>query len=594
MKRRDFIRCLTIGSGAGIVTTAFANNSDIKNDIKENDISLSNIYGSFTHGVASGDPLSNKMIIWSRFVPDLSLNLLSVPLKWEMATNKDFTKNRSAGEIVARKENDFIVKVDVVDLKPNTRYFYRFSIGVIHSNIGMTKTLPLENISKIRLAVATCANHPAGYFNAYKEISVQHSTNAFDALVHLGDYIYEYGMGEYATTNSVALDRVPSPSHECITLEDYRKRYAQYRSDSDLQSLHAEMPFIHIWDDHEIADNSWSDGALNHQPNEGKYKGRREAAVQAFHEWLPIRNNAVDKGEIYRSFKFGDLVHLLMLDTRVSARTKQLEYANYNDPNPEKAYADLQKDMYSPNHHLLGEKQKKWLKKELNSTNSRWTVLGQQVLMTKMDLPFNLLRALMGAKEAKRTRTVYDGDIIMDAARNPSILKSPYNLDAWDAYPRDRDWLYHQMKQNNKSFVSFAGDTHNAWAGQLTDKTSQPCGIEFASAALGSPGMESYLPLPPALIREIQKLFPMLVTDLKWANIVDRGFMAVTFTHSEVQCDWIFVDNILQKEYKLLPKTTAITEDCLDLEIKKNPNQEKWEEFLEEVEEEIEDIEIED
>lgn len=582
MKRRDFIRCLTVGSGASIVSTAFANKSNT-DQINQYDQQpqKSNIYGAFTHGVASGDPLSDRVILWSRFVPDASLSLDIVNVQWEIATNKEFTKNYSTGEIKAEEASDFIVKVDVKKLKSNKKYYYRFSVGIIQSNIGETKTLPVRNVNKVRFAIATCANHPAGYFNVYREITRQHDKNAFDALLHIGDYIYEYGMDEYATDNAIKLDRLPSPSHECQTLKDYRRRYAQYRSDPDLLALHAKMPFIHIWDDHEIADNTWKDGALNHQPQEGDFIARRQAATQAFHEWLPIRNNMVEEGEIYRSFKFGDLVHLLMLDTRVTGRTQQLDYSHYSVKDPKLAYEQLKKDMYADDHHLLGSKQKKWIKNELIKTQTRWTAFGQQVLMTKIELPFNLLRALMGAKEAQRTRTPFDGKRIMNAARNPSPLKSPYNLDAWDGYPKDRDWLFSQMNKYNKSFVSFAGDTHNAWGGELTDKNNDACGIEFAAPSICSPGIESCLPLPPKWLNEIQNLFPELVEDLKYANIADRGFMAVTFNHDEVKCDWIFVDNILSQDYKLLPITTGKSSDCLELDIQDRKNVfEDLEDFL--------------
>ncbi|WP_169753877.1 alkaline phosphatase D family protein [Photobacterium aquae] len=567
MKRRDFIRCLTIGSGAGMVSSALAGQADktLENSLVSADAMP--VYGSFTHGVASGDPLADRVILWTRFVPDASLALDSVTLRWEVSTRKDFARIVAAGEAQASKDNDYIVKIDADGLKADKQYYYRFAVGVIVSAAGITRTLPERNVEQVRFAIATCANHPAGYFNVYREIIRQHDRKPFDALLHIGDYIYEYGMGEYASDHAIELDRVPSPAHECITLADYRKRYAQYRSDADLQALHASMPFIHIWDDHEIADNTWKDGAFNHQPQDGDFHARRKAAVQAFHEWLPIRDNMVADGEIYRSFVYGDLVHLLMLDTRVTGRTEQLDYGNYSVSDPQAAYDQLQKDLYAPEHQLLGKKQKQWIASELQNHHTRWTALGQQVLMTKMEVPFNLLLAIMGAKEAHRTRSAYDGNLIMEAARNPSFLKSPYNLDAWDGYPRDRDWVYRQMEKYGKSFVSFAGDTHNAWAGELVNKYDNTCGIEFAASSVGSPGIEHYLPLPPVLMRELQKLFPELVKDLKWANIVDRGFMAVTFTHDEIDCDWIFVDRILSRDYKVLPITRATSEDALELDI---------------------------
>ncbi|WP_406734197.1 alkaline phosphatase D family protein [Vibrio scophthalmi] len=570
MKRRNFIRCLTIGSGASVITSALAKTDTSINHTQAHQAEENLINGSFTHGVASGDPLSDRVILWSRFVPDASLELHNVDVKWEIATNNEFTRSYASGTAIASEDKDFIVKIDVKNLLPNKRYFYRFSVGFIKSTIGKTKTLPVRNVKEVNLAIATCANHPAGYFNVYQEINRQHVKRKFDALLHIGDYIYEYGMGEYASENAIELDRVPMPAHECITLDDYRKRYAQYHSDADLQKLHASMPFIHIWDDHEIADNTWKDGALNHQEQDGDFVQRRAAAIQAFHEWLPIRDNMVAEGEIYRSFVFGNLLHLLMLDTRVTARTQQLDYGNYNVSAPEAAYAKLQRDLYAPEHQLLGKKQKQWMAQELRNHDTRWTALGQQVLMTKMDLPFNLLLALLGAKEAHRTRTPYDGNLVLDAARNPSYLTSPYNLDAWDGYPNDRDWVYQKMNQYGKSFVSFAGDTHNAWAGELTNKDNSVCGIEFAASSVCSPGIDHYVPLPPTLMRELQKLFPEIIKDLQWANIVDRGFMAVSFTHEEINCDWIFVDTILSKDYKVLPIVNASSEDAIELDIEES------------------------
>lgn len=592
MKRRDFIRYLTVGSGAGIVSGVLAvptGSHAIEQEKSNQLVEQGSIYGRFTHGVASGDPLNDRMIIWTRFVPESPV-LDNVFVTWEMAEDDEFTKECQTGVVQASFLKDFIVKVDVANLQANKRYYYRFKVGSLVSSIGVTKTLPAHNVEKVRMAVATCANYPTGYFNVYKEISVQHEEEPFDVLVHIGDYIYEYGMGEYATEHAIELDRVPVPAYECVSLQDYRRRYAQYRTDPDLQALHEQLPFIHTWDDHEIADNSWQQGALNHQFNEGEFSERRKAAVQAFMEWLPIRDDMAASGEIYRDFKCGDLVHLVMLDTRVTGRTKQLDYSSYSKKDPQAAYDQLQKDLYAKDHRLLGDKQQAWLDKTLRNKNARWTALGQQVLMTKMELPFNLLLALMGAKKARRTRTPFDSNLIMEAARNPSILKSPYNLDAWDGYPRDRDWLYEKMEKYSKSFVSFAGDTHNAWAGELTDKNNNACGVEFATASVTSPGIDYYVPLPPFLMRELQKLFPSLITDLKWANIVDRGFMAVTFTEDDVKCDWVFVNKILSKDYKTLPITSATTEDARELDIDL-PDNDDWqydEDSLEDLEDFLE------
>ncbi|HIF9440714.1 TPA: alkaline phosphatase D family protein [Photobacterium damselae] len=559
MKRRSFIKAALIGSSATLTAQkAFALNSPSNNP------SQSLVHGHFTHGVASGDPTQHNVIIWTRYLPfDIQQNP-TVVVCWQCAKDRSFKHIIKSGEVTTSAERDFTLKVDVTGLKSNHKYFYRFKSGYITSDIGEMHTLPSGYVKHASLAVATCANYPAGHFHVYKEILKQHEEKPFTALIHLGDYIYEYGMGQYATEHSIELDRVPSPAHECRTLTDYRRRYAQYRSDPDLLALHKKLAFICTWDDHEIADNAYQTGALD-EPNAQYYQQRRDAALQAFHEWLPIRDGMVKKGEVYRSFKIGNLIHLIMMDTRVTGRTKQLDYMDYDLSSPAIAYKQLQADLYNPKHQLLGKPQKDWLYQELTHQNARWTILGQQVLMTKMDVPFNLLAALLKAKQAHLTRTPFDHNQVLTAAQQPSILMAPYNLDAWDGYPADRDWLYLLGNQLGKSFISLAGDTHNAWSGELITKTGSNIGVEFASTSITSPGMESYLPLPHRLLRELQGLFPALVKDLKWANIVDRGFMRLDCDYDEVECKWYFVSDILKPKYTILSTTETSTEDALYL-----------------------------
>lgn len=253
LSRRDFIK--VVSSGA-VATTLTACGSDDKNTVTA---------ASFEHGVASGDPTQTQVIIWTRVTMEASY----VDVSWQVSATEDFSSIEQSGTFTTDTSRDFTVKVDVQNLNPNTQYYYRFMVGEASSIVGITQTLPEGSVDKASMAVVSCANYPAGYFNVYKEILEQHQKASFDVVLHLGDYIYEYGAGGYASEDAAALGREPSKGTECITLDDYRKRYAQYRQDEDLQALHAALPMIAIWDDHELANDAWKEGAENHHNSEG-------------------------------------------------------------------------------------------------------------------------------------------------------------------------------------------------------------------------------------------------------------------------------------------------------------------------------------
>ena len=256
----------------------------------------------------------------------------------------------------------------------------------MYSPIGRGKTLPEGDVSQVKLAVFSCSNYPAGYFHVYAAAAL---INGLDASIHLGDYIYEYGAGGYASEDAQAMGRVVQPATEILTLADYRQRYAQYRTDQALQQIHAAAPFIAVWDDHEITNDAWRDGAENHQSDEGDYTERKMAALRAYFEWMPIRPVATGDNEtIYRQFEFGNLLNLLMLDTRIIGRDQQLQYASYIDPTS--GQLDAQRftaDLTQSSRTILGAEQLQWLQDKLSQSTARWQMLGQQVLMGRMMLP---------------------------------------------------------------------------------------------------------------------------------------------------------------------------------------------------------------
>ena len=375
---------IVVSSGIqGCVKTS--NNSSSPNDTPPPE-------GLFIHGVASGDPLQDRVIIWTRVSP---ANSETLTVSWEVATDETFSNLINQDSASVTMDTNHTLKVDVIGLDPETTYYYRFSCEGEYSDTGTTKTLPTTTDS-VRLAAFSCANFPAGFFHVYQAAADR--SDHLDAILHLGDYIYEYDKDGYADAGTgEEINRVHDPVTECISLDDYRTRYAQYRSDVSLQNLHAKLPFICVWDDHEVANDTYKDGAENHQEDEGSFEDRRAAAIQAWYEWLPVRAPVIEANKIktYRSFEFGNLVSLLMLDTRIIGRDKQLDYIEYYNEDGTLDLLSLENDTQDESRTMLGQEQLSWLESQLQDSVARatnWQVLGQQVLMGKMYLPGSILQ----------------------------------------------------------------------------------------------------------------------------------------------------------------------------------------------------------
>jgi alkaline phosphatase D len=500
---------------------------------------------SFSHGVASGDPLQDRVIIWTRATPDETGR---VDLDWQLATDNNFDNIIASGSHSTDPDVDYTAKVDVSGLQAGQTYYYRFVYKQSSSTIGRTKTLPGGSIEQLSLAVFSCANFPAGYFHVYGE-AAKHD---YDAVIHLGDYIYEYAMGGYATEDAEALGRIPDPLHEAVSLDDYRLRYAQYRSDADLQALHGKLPFILVWDDHEVANDSWREGAENHNPDtEGSFAARKIDALQAYYEWLPIRP-PVNLQAIYRSFRFGDLLDLFMLDTRLIGRDQQLDFADFTTANSIDGAA-VNAAATASDRSLLGAEQKQWLLDQLNNSQNRWQVLGQQVLMGRMAIPSPILLAVNEQDVATGVDLIIEATVAKNkapqdrTAEEQALLDDlvPYNLDAWDGYAAERDEVLNRVFQLNKKLVVLAGDTHNAWANQLRTQTGDIVGVELATASVSSPGFDDYLSLSnEGYASFFEGALVTLVDDLNYCNAYNRGYMVVTFTSEEVQSQWIYVDSV--------------------------------------------------
>ncbi len=511
--------------------------------------SVQPVYVTFEHGVASGDPLSDRVIIWTRVTPSLNYDGRDFDVSWQVASDAEFAKIVKTGNAVTNATRDFTIKVDVTGLSPNSVYFYRFNFDSRLSPIGKTKTLPTGKVAQVKLAVMTCSNYPAGYFNVYAEIA---KLNDIDAALHLGDYIYEYPRDGYASQDAVALNRLVEPKTETVTLTDYRSRYAIYRRDADLQAMHAAVPLIAVWDDHEFANDAWIGGAENHDPaTEGPFSARRAVALQAYHEWMPVRLNDPTKNDrIYRSFDFGDLVSLHMLDTRLIGREKQLSYATYMGAGGVFDAARFAADMSSSTRQLLGAEQLTWLQTQMTKSTATWQILGQQVLMARMNIPAPLVLGqisfsdytnLLGkAQLAPASLTAPERTVLAQ----PAI---PYNLDAWDGYGAARETVFGVAKALNKNLIALAGDTHNTWASDLQDMNGAAVGVEFGVTSVTSPGFEEIFPKedPAKVAGGLEQIIGPLV----YAETKNRGYMVVTATPTEASAEWRYVSTVKSKTY---------------------------------------------
>lgn len=437
-------------------------------------LSLDTTLAPFYHGVASGDPLMDAVIIWTRVTtPDTG----TITGNWYMATDTLFVNTVKSGQFTTDASKDFTVKIDVTGLQAGTYYYYRFEYDGNSSLIGRTKTVP-ANPSHMRFAVVSCADYENGYFNAYEHLMHR---NDFDAVVHLGDYIYEYGVG----TNIPG--REHEPANEVVTLSDYRGRFSHYKLDEQLRGLHQNYPFITIWDDHESANNSWSGGAQNHTPGtEGNWTDRLDNSKTAYFEWMPIRDRAApDQFKGYRKIRYGNLLDLIILDTRIDGRDLQDRNA-VNDTS----------------RHLISPEQLKWFADQLKDTTTQWKVVAQQVMMA----PLNPLGILL-------------------------------NEDQWDGYVGERNRVYDTIEEHNvDNMVVLTGDIHTAWANNLLDG-STPVGVEFVTTSVTSSSGGLTLPGGPGTVTS-------LLPHIKYANVEDKGYLILDVTAARTQGDYYFVSTI--------------------------------------------------
>ncbi len=488
----------------------------------------------FSHGVASGEPGADSMLLWTRFVADQP-----VDLTWEIAPGMDFARVVASGSASASPDTDWCVRASATGLEPGRWYYYRFVApdgGM--SMTGRTRTLPVGPVERWRMATFSCSNIGFGWFNAYAHAAER---DEFDLLLHLGDYYYEYPKGTYPDADAFQPGRVLAPEHEAVTLSDYRLRHADYRADPDLQRLLQLYPIVMVWDDHETANDSWEGGAENHQPDtEGPWDRRKSAALTAYREWLPVSDAD------WAQYEIGDLATLFRLETRLDARSQQfrLEDVLKGKTTPEAMMAALtafRDDAYrDPSREMLGRDQLAWLADGMKASKDArkpWQVLVQQVIMGHLVTPAGFADALpAGVPDYVRQR-VQAGALAAQAGL-------PLNFDAWDGYPAARDRVLEAALSADADLVVLAGDSHNAWAFDL-DRAGERVGVEFAGHSVTSPGFESYLgSIAP---KDVAGALVGANPQLRWAETARRGYMAVELTPERATSEYRFLSDVRQR-----------------------------------------------
>jgi alkaline phosphatase D len=471
---------------------------------------------AFGHGVASGDPLADRVVLWTRVTPPAGTDRVRV--LYRVARDPGLADVVQSGSVLATAARDFTVKPDVAGLQPGHTYYYGFSALGQASPVGRTRTLPVGPVDRLRMAVASCASHASGYFNAYARIAERAD---LDLVLHLGDYLYEYGSGVYGSV------RAAEPPTETVTLADYRTRHAQYKRDPDLQALHRQHPVVAVWDDHEVANDAWRDGAENHTEGaEGTWPDRVAAGVQAYREWMPVRDwPRADPRRLQRALRFGDLAEIVMLESRLQARSEPL-----TTPPGEGPGFTQQGDFLDPSRTLLGARQEAWLAGRLRSSPARWKFIGQQVMFAH----FKLLGLPLAA----------GGGVFL-------------NPDQWDGYQPARDRLYDVLRGTRagrpvRNVVVLTGDIHSSFANDLTQDPNNPDpssggydpltgegsrAVEFVTTSITSPAFPDPDGRVAALTRRVNP-------HMKYVDFNRRGYLLVDVTPARVVGEWWHVDTV--------------------------------------------------
>lgn len=497
----------------------------------------------FSYGIASGDPLQERVIIWTRLDPDV-VSGGQAEVDWEVV-NTDHTATIIRGTFQTNETRDWTVKVDVNGLIPGQRYFYRFSYNGETSQTGHMQTLPVGKVDQARFAIVSCANWQFGYFNVYDHIA---QAGHFDALIHLGDYIYEYGQTEVSGKPKDGAVRLHDPDHELVTLQDYRTRMAQYRRDPSLQRVTAAIPLIAVWDDHEVANDSYVEGAENHQQNEGSWLVRRDAALQAYFEWLPVREPAGNRERTYqfRAFEWGDLATFAIAETRLVGRQAPLVIDDhYELLYSEGGAAQFNEMLNDPGRDMLGQEQQDFIAQtfgESKRLGKPWRILANQVVMGRVMTPD--LNPHVTQEALDNIRPQWGG---IDDFVKLSGFRLPFKTDMWDGYPAARQRLYdafHEVDVND--ILVITGDAHEFWLNDLTDDRGKKMGVEVGTTSVTAGTLKGFL-------GDATERYALLMTrendDVRYYNPLYNGYVDLTLKPNHAEVQLMAVDTIRSYAY---------------------------------------------
>ena len=493
----------------------------------------------FTHGVASGEPSKSSVLLWTRYVGNGDVKLTA-----EISSNADFSGAKIAGEVEALVDRDHIAKITAQGLDPNAWYFYRF-IGPdgSKSQVGRTRTLPEGPTAQFNIGVVGCSNLPFGYFNAYAHAAQNAS---LDLIVHTGDYIYEYPAGTYPSKHQAVSGRMVNPLSEIVQLADYRLRYAAYRKDPDLQRIHQVLPMIAMWDDHEFANDAYKDGADNHDASEGDWEVRKRVAERVYREWMPVSDKDYGSPR-WSEYQIGDLATLFLTESRISARSKQLDLgAALNGQEDVQAVIEAFRDnvWQDPAREMIGGVQEAWLgsaMRKSKASGTKWQVWSQQCVMGELKLPQEAINWVAPDAPAFAKQRLKVGAL---AAK----MGLPINFDSWDGYPQARERALKEAQAADADLIVLSGDSHNGWAFNL-ETADGKAGVEFGGHSVTSPGLESYLSgaRPDVAAKALRETN----SQLQWTDTSNRGYMTVSLTPEKATSTWHFLDTIRAKSTAL-------------------------------------------
>lgn len=536
----------------------------------------------FYHGVASGDPLEDAVIIWTR----VTTNQNNVDVKYKVATDPAMTRVVKQGTVTTNQSKDYTVKVDVTGLNPFTTYYYQFEVKGVSSIVGKTRTAPSSEmlVENLRFAVVSCSNYQAGYFNTYNQIAER---TDIDAVIHLGDYIYEYESGGYGFTEELGRGHIPS--EETIQLNDYRTRYSFYRLDPMLRNVHSQHPFIHIWDDHEFANDANKFGAQNHTPGtEGDWETRKNNAYKAYFEWMPVRANTIEEYRLYRSISYGKLMDLIMLDTRIEGRETQINTSknlisavatngvlrNYlkkqiasKDLTNKADLTQVLQDILPRVLTISEDTTQKGLNaKEFDQLVSYFAdaVLSKNKSIADSKNASEMEQLLQkgitydneyNEKDNKNTYTSILGaeqfDWLLDELSSSSakwrvignqVMMMPWNgipsQDAWDGYKEERNRLLEHIKSENiNNVVVLTGDIHSTFVGEVRyERKCEMC--EFVVPSVTSLNLDFVGSIAAGIGEFYIKLLNRHIKDVDLDN---HGYYLLDVREDKVQADWFDV-----------------------------------------------------